>query len=230
METARDGPEQGQGSEYEKTRHHNIGTKLIPVGIFLHECRAPRRGGKTRVRWNMALPLKIVVPIMPIPREVCWWRHRRRPKGCLTTGQNVLVRIVPVRSSAHSVQATDLPPDSIHACQRCATQRSNTGRFLLWAWTSSLPWRSMAHPSDRHCSDSSIGGQEPKMTCLQADHNGERGTTLHWRHRPWGRFRTARAQRAHSANYYGDYPGNNPENHPPSESCTTNSKLKNPNI
>ena len=26
---------------------------------------------------------------------------------------------------------------------------------------------------------------------------------------------TARAQRAHSANYYGDYPGNNPENHPP---------------
>ena len=29
-----------------------------------------------------------------------------------------------------------------------------------------------------------------------------------------GRFRTARAQRGHSANYYGDYPGNNPENHP----------------
>ena len=27
--------------------------------------------------------------------------------------------------------------------------------------------------------------------------------------------RTARAQCAHSANYYGDYPGNNPENHPP---------------
>ena len=38
---------------------------------------------------------------------------------------------------------------------------------------------------------------------------------------------TARAQRAHSANYYGDYPGNNPENHPPTESCTINSKLKN---
>ena len=32
---------------------------------------------------------------------------------------------------------------------------------------------------------------------------------------PWGRFRTAWAQRAHSGNYYGDYPGNNPENHPP---------------
>ena len=45
-----------------------------------------------------------------------------------------------------------------------------------------------------------------------------------------GRFRTARAQRAHSANYYGDYPGNNPENHPPAESCTINSKLKNSNI
>ena len=29
-----------------------------------------------------------------------------------------------------------------------------------------------------------------------------------------GHFRTARAQRGHSANYYGDYPGNNPENHP----------------
>ena len=42
--------------------------------------------------------------------------------------------------------------------------------------------------------------------------------------------RTARAQRAHSANYYGDYPGNNPENHPPAESCTINSKLKNSNI
>ena len=45
-----------------------------------------------------------------------------------------------------------------------------------------------------------------------------------------GRFRTARAQRVHSANYYGDYPGNNPENHPPAESCTINSKLKNSNI
>ena len=41
---------------------------------------------------------------------------------------------------------------------------------------------------------------------------------------------TARAQCAHSANYYGDYPGNNPENHPPAESCTTNSNLKNSNI
>ena len=45
-----------------------------------------------------------------------------------------------------------------------------------------------------------------------------------------GRFRTARAQCAHSANYYGDYPGNSPENHPPAESCTTNSNLKNSNI
>ena len=47
---------------------------------------------------------------------------------------------------------------------------------------------------------------------------------------PRGRFRTARAQRAHSANYYGGYPGNNPENHPPAESCTINLKLKNSNI
>ena len=38
------------------------------------------------------------------------------------------------------------------------------------------------------------------------------------------------AQRAHSANYYGDYPGNNPENHASAESCTINSKLKNSNI
>ena len=36
------------------------------------------------------------------------------------------------------------------------------------------------------------------------------------------------AQRAH--NYYGDYPGNNPENYAPAESCTINSKLKNSNI
>ena len=42
----------------------------------------------------------------------------------------------------------------------------------------------------------------------------------------WGRFCTARAQRGHSANYYGDYPGNSPENHPPAESCTISSKLK----
>ena len=46
----------------------------------------------------------------------------------------------------------------------------------------------------------------------------------------WGRFRTARAQRGHSTNYYGDYPGNIPENHAPAESCTINSKLKNSNI
>ena len=46
----------------------------------------------------------------------------------------------------------------------------------------------------------------------------------------WGRFRTEHAQRGHSANYYGDYPGNNPENHAPAESCTINSKLKNSNI
>ena len=35
----------------------------------------------------------------------------------------------------------------------------------------------------------------------------------------WGRFRTARAQRRHSAHYYGVYPGNIPENHPPTEAC-----------
>ena len=45
-----------------------------------------------------------------------------------------------------------------------------------------------------------------------------------------GRFRTARAQRGHSANYYGDYPGNSPENHLPAESCTTISNLENSNI
>ena len=38
---------------------------------------------------------------------------------------------------------------------------------------------------------------------------------------PNGRFRTAQAQRAHSANYYGVYPGNIPENHPPTEACMT---------
>ena len=38
------------------------------------------------------------------------------------------------------------------------------------------------------------------------------------------------AQRAHSATYYDDYPGNNPENHAPAESCTINSNLKNSNI
>ena len=38
------------------------------------------------------------------------------------------------------------------------------------------------------------------------------------------------AQRGHSAHYYGDHPGNNPENHAPAESCTINSKLKNSNI
>ena len=39
-----------------------------------------------------------------------------------------------------------------------------------------------------------------------------------------GRFRTAREQRPHSANYYAVYPGNTPENHPPTEACMINSK------
>ena len=36
------------------------------------------------------------------------------------------------------------------------------------------------------------------------------------------------AQRAHSANYYGDYPGNNPENHPPANHAQSiqNSKIQ----
>ena len=39
-----------------------------------------------------------------------------------------------------------------------------------------------------------------------------------------GRFRTVRAQRAHSANYYVVYPGNTPANHPPTEACMIHSK------
>ena len=39
-----------------------------------------------------------------------------------------------------------------------------------------------------------------------------------------GRFRTARAQSAHSANYYVVYPGNTPENHPPTEAYMIHSK------
>ena len=42
--------------------------------------------------------------------------------------------------------------------------------------------------------------------------------------------RTARAQRAHSASYYGVYPGNSPENLPPLEACMSNSKLRNSNV
>ena len=41
---------------------------------------------------------------------------------------------------------------------------------------------------------------------------------------PWGRFRTARAQRGHSANHYGVHPGNTPANHPPPEACMIHSK------
>ena len=70
------------------------------------------------------------------------------------------------------------------------------------------------------------GAQPPKMLPCVPPTGG-------WT-RPLGAFshsaRTARAQRAHSANYYGDYPGNSPENDPPTESCTTNSNLKNSNI
>ena len=46
---------------------------------------------------------------------------------------------------------------------------------------------------------------------------------------PWavavqgGRFRTAPAQRGHNANYYGVYPRNTPENHPPTEACMIHS-------
>ena len=45
---------------------------------------------------------------------------------------------------------------------------------------------------------------------------------LHWGHS--GRFRTARAQRGHSANYYAVYPGNTPEVHPPTDACVIHSK------
>ena len=37
------------------------------------------------------------------------------------------------------------------------------------------------------------------------------------------------AQRAHSASYYGVYPGNSPENLPPLEACMSNSKVRNSN-
>ena len=33
------------------------------------------------------------------------------------------------------------------------------------------------------------------------------------------------AQRAHSASYYGVYPGNSPKNLPPLEACMSNSKV-----
>ena len=39
-----------------------------------------------------------------------------------------------------------------------------------------------------------------------------------------GRFRTAREQRGHSANYCVAYPGNTPENHPPTEACIIHPK------
>ena len=38
------------------------------------------------------------------------------------------------------------------------------------------------------------------------------------------------AQRAHSASYYGVYPGNSPENLPPLEACMSNSKVRNSNV
>ena len=39
-----------------------------------------------------------------------------------------------------------------------------------------------------------------------------------------GRLLGVFAQRVHSANYYTVYPGNTPENHPPTEACMLNSK------
>ena len=86
----------------------------------------------------------------------------------------------------------------------------NAGRFGTAVPPGGLPGsiplrRSPPPPVDR---------ERPQTTFMERDY-GEGGVF---------------AQRGHSANYYGDYPGNNPENHPPAESCTINSKLKNSNI
>ena len=51
-----------------------------------------------------------------------------------------------------------------------------------------------------------VGGCSGITTASEPDHNRTRQD-------PGGVF----AQRAHSANYYGDYPGNSPENQPPAE-------------
>ena len=51
-----------------------------------------------------------------------------------------------------------------------------------------------------------------------------------WDWHPMGHLMTGAsggvfAQRAHSASYYGVYPGNSPENLPPLEACMSNSKV-----
>ena len=53
---------------------------------------------------------------------------------------------------------------------------------------------------------------------LQAGHyRSQTGARSCWS--LWGRFRTARAQRGHSANYCGVHPGKSPAHHPSTEAC-----------
>ena len=78
--------------------------------------------------------------------------------------------------------------------------------------------------SGNQCSELFSSTMIPQMTVVVDLTRGERSLSLkpgyavedcHACGLPRWRFRTARAQRGHSANYYSDYPGNNPENHPP---------------
>ena len=115
------------------------------------------------------------------------------------------------------------------------THHSNRVRYLSG---SSAPLRVWQHNRPGALEvDAQLSGAPPHSTTSNTRGTVSPGSiqaALGNAHTTQGAFshsaRTARAQRAHSANYYGDSPGNNPENHPPAESCTINSKLKNSNI
>ena len=132
------------------------------------------------------------------------------------------------------------PPTGHNARWRRAALYSSTEQRFAGRLHSSFVG---AHDNERGCHSGSTRGHEGRRV---GENQGTRRVEIHANYaiRPGatrgyirvgsaclsGRFRTARVQRAHSANYYGDYPGNNPENHAPAESCTINSKLKNSNI
>ena len=102
-----------------------------------------------------------------------------------------------------------------------------------WTGVATVP-RGLILPTLLHGGCHGAGPGPCHMTAgadaLHTHGDGRAVLTLDRSHCGSSHTRTARAQRTHSANYYGDHRGNNPQNHAPAESCTINSKLKNSNI
>ena len=89
--------------------------------------------------------------------------------------------------------------------------------YLRWLWALLGTWG---------LSQGSCAHQRPPGGVRRSAPEGRGGEGRGWGSKIralWGRFRTAQAQRGHSAHYHVVHPGNTPANHPPTEACTIHS-------